>query len=115
MRFNEKKSQIAKKENNGEGVRKTIINRGCLLRFVHLRNQKYKDKNVFFILSQWCYRDMNSALWWQRDSPLFFLFAWKCVRWSNRPTTHSVDPKLSGPILVIFKLLFRGYHVGLQT
>lgn len=50
----------------------------------------------------------------ERQLYCFFLFARESVRWSKRPTPHSVGPKLSGSILIIFKLLFRGYNVGLQ-
>lgn len=43
---------------------------------------------------------------------MFLLFARACSRWSKRPNTHSADLDLSGPVLVIFKLFFRGSKCG---
>lgn len=48
MIFNEKRARFPKKE-TGVKSKKTIINKGCILWFVHLKNQNYRDKNVFFI------------------------------------------------------------------
>lgn len=50
----------------------------------------------------------------ERQFPLFLLFTRKCWSWCKRPTVHSVDSDLSGPIFVISKFLFRGYNMGLR-
>ena len=98
-----------------EVVRNTIIDKVCMLPLVHLNNQNYRVKNVFFISKsrmllryKWC------TVVAERRFPLFLLFARKYLRWYKRPTIHSVDPDLSGPVFVILQLLFRGYNMGLQ-
>lgn len=47
----------------------------------------------------------------ERQFLLFLLFARKCLRWYKRPAIHSVDPDVSGPVFVIFQLLFMRYII----
>lgn len=92
--------------------RNTTIDRVCMVQFIHLKNQNYRVKNVFFIPKarmllryKWCI--VVAEKWF----PLFLLFGRKYLRWFKKATSQFADPELSGPILVILKLLFRGYYL----
>lgn len=106
MIFN--KSQIFKK---WEGDLLSLI--VDMVQFVHLKYQNYRVKSIFLISkSKMLLRYKSCIVVAKRQCPLFLLFGRKHLRWSKTPTTHSVDPDISGPVFAIFKLLFRGYNVA---